>query len=463
MPAGAKAAPLAPAPAGASPIAASPAAKPAGDIEFDIPIEETPEEEPAFEDYPLEPEPEAEPAPREPEIPAAFDTDLEAGGEIRTPFLEEEPGGFDLEAEPAAPVAAGAIFTTELRVQGAGVASPAAHDLPAELARGLDEIESYVAMGFVDDAKGVLQDLVTRFGAHAALVDRVSGLGLELPGAAAAAPAEADTGLDDLVEIPAPQPPPAPVAPRVPAPPRSRAARPEPPPPPPADEPMEVDLFGDFGTPPAAAPERPAPFDLAGEPLPEPEPQDEIAIPKAPPPAAAHGGFDLASELGDLFSAQPAVAEEPPVVAGTDFGDEALADIFREFQKGVDKQLGKEDYETRYNLGIAYKEMGLVDEAIAEFQLAAKDESRLLECASMLGICFIEKGMPKLAVKWFEKGLSAPGRSDEEYQALRYDLASAHEQAGDVDRALALFTDLWGQDASFRDVADRVRQLGASR
>jgi tetratricopeptide (TPR) repeat protein len=107
--------------------------------------------------------------------------------------------------------------------------------------------------------------------------------------------------------------------------------------------------------------------------------------------------------------------------------------------------------------------MGLVDEAIAEFQLAAKDESRLLECASMLGICFLEKGMPKLAIKWFEKGLSAPGRTDDEYQALRYDLANALEQAGDVDRALALFTDLWGQDASFRDVADRVRQLGASR
>ena len=79
--------------------------------------------------------------------------------------------------------------------------------------------------------------------------------------------------------------------------------------------------------------------------------------------------------------------------------------------EGSRTQLGKEEYETRYNLGIAYKEMGLVDEAIAEFQLAAKDEARLLECASMLGICFIEKGMPKLAVKWFEKGLQAPGRS----------------------------------------------------
>ena len=75
----------------------------------------------------------------------------------------------------------------------------------------------------------------------------------------------------------------------------------------------------------------------------------------------------------------------PSREGGSDLGDEALTDLFREFQKGVDKQLGKEDYETRYNLGIAYKEMGLVDEAVAEFQLAAKDENRLLECASNAG------------------------------------------------------------------------------
>ena len=171
--------------------------------------------------------------------------------------------------------------------------------------------------------------------------------------------------------------------------------------------------------------------------------------------------MDLAGELGDLFGAQPAVTEEE-AEEGTDLGDEALTGLFREFKKGVDKQLGKEDYETRYNLGIAYKEMGLVDEAVAEFQLAAKDEDRLLECASMLGICFIEKGMPKLAVKWFEKGLQAQGRSEQEYLGLRYDLANALEAAGDPGRALEIYTELYGQDAGFRDVANKVRQLGAS-
>src|SRR4029453_9384713 len=139
-----------------------------------------------------------------------------------------------------------------------------------------------------------------------------------------------------------------------------------------------------------------------------------------------------------------------------------VADIFKGFKKGGDKQLGKEDYDTRYNLGIAYKEMGLVDEAIAEFQLAARDETRLLEWSSMLGICFLEKGMAKLAVKWFEKGLTAPDRTEEEYQGLRYDLATALEAAGETDRALQLYTDLYGQDANFRDVANKVRELRAA-
>src|SRR4029453_13834789 len=154
--------------------------------------------------------------------------------------------------------------------------------------------------------------------------------------------------------------------------------------------------------------------------------------------AMAGEGIDLGSELGELFGAQSAVEDQPPEGGAPALGDAGLADIFKEFKKGVDKQLGKEDYDTRYNLGIAYKEMGLIDEAIAEFQLAAKDENRMLECASMLGICFMEKGMPKLAVKWYEKGLQAPGRSEEEYQGLKYDLAMAHEASGEVDRALNL-------------------------
>jgi tetratricopeptide (TPR) repeat protein len=219
------------------------------------------------------------------------------------------------------------------------------------------------------------------------------------------------------------------------------------------EPPAQESAFDDspFGEP-AAAPEE----DVA----PDEDVVPDLGLSLDEPPA--EGGMDLGAELDGLFETQSAVAEEPTSGSSiADLGDAGLADIFKEFKKGVDKQLGKEDYDTRYNLGIAYKEMGLIDEAIAEFQLAARDPGRLLECSSMLGICFLEKGMAKLAVKWFEKGLGAPGRSEEEYMGLRYDLAIAHDAAGETDQALQIFEDLYGQDANFRDVANKVRELRA--
>jgi tetratricopeptide (TPR) repeat protein len=203
---------------------------------------------------------------------------------------------------------------------------------------------------------------------------------------------------------------------------------------------------------------------------PEPEPgfsdsmsvEDLVGHASAAAPPDNHDELDLNTELGGLFETQSAVEEAPAPAAGTELGDAGLTEIFKEFKAGVDRQLGKEDYDTRYNLGIAYKEMGLVDEAIAEFQLAAKDERRALECSSMLGLCFMEKGLPKLAIKWFERGLKAPGRTAEEYLGLRYDLASAHEASGDVDTARDIFNELWSQNASFRDVAEKVRALGGA-
>jgi tetratricopeptide (TPR) repeat protein len=271
--------------------------------------------------------------------------------------------------------------------------------IPVDLIRLLEEVESYVSLGFVDDAKEALREGSVRFKDHPILLQKIAELGLE-----ESAPEPEPSGAEDLL--------------------------------------------GDVGG-------------ATGMGFLDETSAGEALLSSAAEPVGGEGGMDLGSELGELFGAQSAVEEPHVEGASTELGDAGLADIFKEFKKGVDKQLGKEDYDTRYNLGIAYKEMGLIDEAIAEFQLAAKDEARILECSSMLGICFLEKGMPKLAMKWFEKGLKAPGRTEEEYAALRYDLAGAHEAAGDVDRALALFTDLYGQDANFRDVATKVRDLRA--
>jgi pilus assembly protein FimV len=313
--------------------------------------------------------------------------------------------------------------------------------IPVDLVRLLEEVESYVSLGFVDDAKEALREGAVRFKDHPVLLQKIAELGLD---ESAPEPEESVTGappetdLASELDLGSPSPtaydPLGHLA--------GDMASPE-------SEPSGAeDLLGEMGGAEAGFPDETS----AGE---------DLLSTSAETVPAGEGGLDLGSELGELFGAQSAVEESHTEGASTELGDAGLADIFKEFKKGVDKQLGKEDYDTRYNLGIAYKEMGLIDEAIAEFQLAAKDEARLLECASMLGICFLEKGMPKLAMKWFEKGLKAPGRTEEEYAALRYDLATAHEAAGDVDRALALFSDLYGQDANFRDVATKVRDLRA--
>jgi tetratricopeptide (TPR) repeat protein len=149
--------------------------------------------------------------------------------------------------------------------------------------------------------------------------------------------------------------------------------------------------------------------------------------------------------------------ESEPVALAEE--EQSLEEIFKEFKKGVEQQLDSEDYDTHYNLGIAYKEMGLIDEAIGEFQLASKDSKRAVECASMLGLCFLEKGMPQLAIKWYRKGLEMPGIKDEEHLGLAYDLGSAYMEVGDAENAQKTFTEVYGMNSTYRDVSARIKEL----
>jgi tetratricopeptide (TPR) repeat protein len=107
--------------------------------------------------------------------------------------------------------------------------------------------------------------------------------------------------------------------------------------------------------------------------------------------------------------------------------------------------------------------MGLIDEAIGEFQLASKDPGRAVECCSMLGLCFQEKGMPQLAIKWYRKGLETPRIKETETVGLLYDLAMVYLSLGDMDNAYRTFLEVYGLDTGFRDVAARVRELETVR
>ncbi len=193
---------------------------------------------------------------------------------------------------------------------------------------------------------------------------------------------------------------------------------------------------------------------------------------KAPPPAAApvpeiadgeslfsdeEEFFDLASELEEEMT------EEKQEVALPAQAEPTLEEVFEQFKQGVQQTLSPEDYDTHYNLGIAYKEMGLVDEAISEFQIACKDPGKLIDCCSMLGMCFLEKGMPQLAEKWYRKAMESPDLSEDEQLGILYDLGNLYQQVGDLENAHKAFMEIYGSRSTFRDVQDRLKELEQAR
>jgi tetratricopeptide (TPR) repeat protein len=194
---------------------------------------------------------------------------------------------------------------------------------------------------------------------------------------------------------------------------------------------------------------------------------DQLLATEEPKPAvdfAFAGGSDNGAG-GHSFA--PQNGGSSGIETGIDAG---LAEIFEEFRQAAEEEpAAREDFETHYNMGTAYKEMDLLDEAIMEFQTAAgltvpsDGTSRYLQCCNMLGHCFMQKELPRAAVLWFKKGLDTPGHGEEEYKALRYELGAAYERMGDLSRARDLFTEVYGMDVSYRGVGERLQELEQKR
>ena len=165
--------------------------------------------------------------------------------------------------------------------------------------------------------------------------------------------------------------------------------------------------------------------------------------------------FDLATELeAELLDAEMEDDLLPPVQ------EQTIEEIVEGFRRGMAKSLSPEDYDTHYNLGIAYQEMGLVDEAIGEFQLAAKDSRYLVECCSLLAGCFRSKGYPELAVHWYERGLASPSVREDERLGLLYELGNLEIAIGARERARERFVELYGISSTYRDVVAKLEELG---
>jgi pilus assembly protein FimV len=231
---------------------------------------------------------------------------------------------------------------------------------------------------------------------------------------------------------------------------------------------------------------------------------DITEAPKAKPsksvppsrPAAAAGGQSTEDILGDFLqdleqseladfapkptTSKPAPAPAPAMTAApamdrrvsSDMKDaesaNVLSDILSELRDETSEAAEpEEDPETHYNLGIAFKEMGLLDEAIGELQKVchAVDRgatfSQPIQALTWLAQCLVDKGAPEAAVRWYQKALQLPGLDPGSRCSIYYDLGAAYQAAGDNKSALTNFMEVYGSNIDFRDVASRIKALKA--
>ena len=268
--------------------------------------------------------------------------------------------------------------------------------------------------------------------------------------------------------------------------PKERPKKPEPEPA--VEKEYELVLDAD-ATPPPAEPKAPRKPAAPASRKPEPVVQNQAKSP-------ADTGFgdqflaDLAKEidglgLGELTppappskpasrSAAPAdgrksAKAKPPAHPAGPVGAGPLQEVFDEFRAELGEMGAEdaedEDLETHYNLGIAFREMGLLEEAISEFQKVAKATERgrpfryTMQCCTFLGLCFMDKGQPGVAAIWYERALHTPDLDPESALALRYDLGVAQESAGESGAALKSFSQVYAMNIDYRDVGERIAAL----
>jgi len=182
--------------------------------------------------------------------------------------------------------------------------------------------------------------------------------------------------------------------------------------------------------------------------------------------AAADGDFiDLGSMLTDdedddvPKDTRMTVADEEPT------GDEEqdFQDMLARFKQGIDENIDEADFQSHYDLGVAFKEMGLLDEAIAELQKALRAPEGKLRTSEMLGICFFEKGAYGVAESILRRGLDLPAHGDQERLGVLYWLGRALEQQGKKADARDLYGRVFAVDIRFLDAEQRVKALAKAK
>ena len=183
------------------------------------------------------------------------------------------------------------------------------------------------------------------------------------------------------------------------------------------------------------------------------------AAPVAPERPQPPAYVNLAEHLLDDEPATARMTVGEPQRTGNHAAD--FQHILQEFRNGLEKSISVDDAESHYDLGIAFREMGLLDDAISEFQTAARSRSKRVGSIEALGGCFLDKGQPTVALTILQRALDDPSvtHADDELRGVLYLLGRASEDLGARDDGLRYYHRVYAVDIRFRDVAVRIQNL----
>lgn len=176
------------------------------------------------------------------------------------------------------------------------------------------------------------------------------------------------------------------------------------------------------------------------------------------PPGGEDRAFDIAASLDALDS----LDQGGRTGYSRELDEVDVDQVFAQFKEGVAAQVAETDSSTHYDLGVAYKEMGLIPDAVSEFGLAARDPERECMCFGMIGMIHLEQNHIDEAIAAYRRGLAAPVKTGQQELSLYYDLAVALELKPAPEEALDYYRRIVRRDPGFRDVRARIAELERS-
>lgn len=139
--------------------------------------------------------------------------------------------------------------------------------------------------------------------------------------------------------------------------------------------------------------------------------------------------------------------------------EKELTSIVADFKKGIKDKIPEDDYQIHLQLGLAFMEQNLIDEAIEEFNIASRDKNLTLEALTLISHCHRLKGNLEEAERWLNRAIKLVAPGTDQYFALMFDLGLIYEKSGEVEKALNIYREIQSWNPTYRSVSEKINRL----